>query len=211
LQLRNGTVHSRRSFPRPQRFPLTRIPFRGPWSSPDASLTHKPANFTRRPFRSATARRFAPAAEASTPQARCTLCRFVLRAAPPISTPLREFSFPPDQSVRLVTRPSGPPSRIARSSFAPRSNLFLIGCGSTFPIRYVSGGLLFLKPLGTFLTMILSRLAVNGNCVRFNVFQQLLSGVFRMSYETLGVNPLCIKHALRNLLKHAFPERTFVA
>jgi hypothetical protein len=25
--------------------------------------------------------------------------------------------------------------------------------GSSFPIRYVSGGLLFLKPLGTFLTM----------------------------------------------------------
>ena len=27
------------------------------------------------------------------------------------------------------------------------------GCGSSFQVRYVSGGLLFLKPLGTFLTM----------------------------------------------------------
>jgi hypothetical protein len=47
VHLHNGTVHSRRGFPRPQRFPLTRIPFRGPWSSPDASLTYKPANITR--------------------------------------------------------------------------------------------------------------------------------------------------------------------
>ncbi len=32
-----------------------------------------------------------------------------------------------------------------------------------------------------------------------------------MSYVTPGVNPLCIKHALRNLLKHASSERAFVA
>jgi hypothetical protein len=47
VHLHTGAVRSRRSFPRPQRFPLTRIPLRGPWSSPGASLTSKPANFTR--------------------------------------------------------------------------------------------------------------------------------------------------------------------
>jgi hypothetical protein len=34
------------------------------------------------------------------------------------------------------------------------------GCGSTFPVRYVFGGLLFLKPLGTSITMLPNRLLV---------------------------------------------------
>jgi hypothetical protein len=50
VHLHNRTVCSRRRFPRPQRFPLTRIPFRGQRSPPDASLTHDPANFTRSAF-----------------------------------------------------------------------------------------------------------------------------------------------------------------
>ncbi len=50
ITLPDGTVRSRRRFPRPQRFPLTRIPFRGYWSPPDASLTCKSANFTRSVF-----------------------------------------------------------------------------------------------------------------------------------------------------------------
>ena len=44
--------------------------------------------------------------------------------------------------------------------------LLVLGYGSTFPVRYVSGGLLFLKPLGTSFTMQRKRLAVN----RFRVF-----------------------------------------
>jgi hypothetical protein len=51
VHLHNGTVRSRRRFPRPQRFPLTRIPFRGQRFPPVASLTYKPANFTRSIFR----------------------------------------------------------------------------------------------------------------------------------------------------------------
>ena len=33
-----------------------------------------------------------------------------------------------------------------------------------FPVRYFFGGLLFLKPLGTFLTMLLIANPVNGFC-----------------------------------------------
>jgi hypothetical protein len=33
-----------------------------------------------------------------------------------------------------------------------------------FPVRYVSGGLLFLKPLGTFINMILKSVSVNLFC-----------------------------------------------
>ena len=36
------------------------------------------------------------------------------------------------------------------------------GSGSMFQVRYVSGGLLFLKPLGTFITMRLEETFVNG-------------------------------------------------
>ena len=42
-------------------------------------------------------------------------------AALPISTPLREFSLPRDQSVQWASLPSGPPSESARSPLAPRS------------------------------------------------------------------------------------------
>jgi hypothetical protein len=44
----------------------------------------------------------------------------------------------------------------------PAAVLFLdFGCGSPFLVRYVSGGLLFLKPLGTFITMLLTPFSVN--------------------------------------------------
>jgi hypothetical protein len=41
---------------------------------------------------------------------------------------------------------SGPPSESARSPLAPRSRFVRVGRGSSFLVRYVSGGLLFLKP-----------------------------------------------------------------
>jgi hypothetical protein len=74
-----------------------------------------------RPFGSATCRWFAPAAGCIHASDPLHSCQSVLPAARPISTPLQEFSLLPDQSVRLATRPSGPPSRSARSPFAPRS------------------------------------------------------------------------------------------
>ena len=100
---------------------------------------------------------------ASTLQTRCVLTGPFVQPRRQSPLPSRSFSLPRDQSVRLTTRPFGPPSGLARSSFAPRGVLFLSKRpGSSFPIRYVSVSLLFLKPLGTFLTMPVSRRAVNG-------------------------------------------------
>ena len=84
------------------------------------------------------------------------------RAASPISTPLRGFCTLPDQSVRPVLLPVGPPSESARFPLAPRyRSFFKCGCGSPFLVRYVSGGLLFLKPLGTSFTMRPKPVSVN--------------------------------------------------
>jgi hypothetical protein len=49
-----------------------------------------------------------------------------------------------------------------------------VGCGSPFLDRYVSGGLLFLKPLGTFFTMPSSPFFVNG----FYVLRRPFSSAF---------------------------------
>ena len=72
--------------------------------------------------------------------------------SPPASTPLRDFYLPRDQSVQQIPPPRGSPSESARFPLAPRSPVLFLesGCGSPFLVRYVSGGLLFLKPLGTF-------------------------------------------------------------
>jgi len=45
-------------------------------------------------------------------------------AALPISTPLREFLLPRDQSVQWASLPSGPPSESARFPLAPRSRFY---------------------------------------------------------------------------------------
>jgi hypothetical protein len=49
-----------------------------------------------------------------------------------------------------------------------------LGCGSSFQVRYVSAGLLFLKPLGTFFTMLPMRIFVNA----FSVWDGTFSSVF---------------------------------
>ncbi len=145
---------------------------------------YEPALLLVRPFGSATNRWFAPTAGGIHASDPLHSCQSAIPAALLIPAPLQEFSLPPDQSVQLATRPSGPPSRSARSSFAPRSPaISSVGCGSPFPIRYVSGGLLFLKPLGTFLNMIFPRFLVNRFFVRSSSFQQLLSRVFRAGYR----------------------------
>ena len=47
-------------------------------------------------------------------------------AAPPASTPRRDFYLPSDQSVLQVRLPAGSPSELARSPFAPRSRFLLL-------------------------------------------------------------------------------------
>jgi hypothetical protein len=83
-------------------------------------------------------------------------------AATPASTPLWGFYPPSDQSVQPVSLPVGPPSESARFPLAPRCRSFFnYGRGSSFLGRYVSGGLLFLKPLGTSFTMLPFPFGVN--------------------------------------------------
>ena len=76
--------------------------------------------------------------------------------APSASTPLWDFCLPRDQSVQQNLPSAKPAFRIrpiSSRSPQPVSITRSLGCGSPFLVRYVSGGLLFLKPLGTSLNM----------------------------------------------------------
>jgi hypothetical protein len=116
--------------------------------------------------------------------------------ASPVSTPLRGCCPPPDQSVLPVSLPVGPPSESARFPLAPRCrSFFKCGCGSTFLVRYVSGGLLFLKPLGTSFTMLPKSFSVNA-FLRFRApFPQVLFVLFRTGYGHRRVGILWIKRS----------------
>jgi len=113
-------------------------------------------------------------------------------AAFPASTPLRDCYIPPDQSVQQHLLPASPSSEPARFPFAPRRRLLSLGlgCGSPFPVRYVSGGLLFLKPLGTFLNMLPIASAVNRFSVVLRYFPQVLCSVLCWSYSPTTVNSM---------------------
>ena len=70
-------------------------------------------------------------------------------AAPPASTPLRDFYLPRDQSVQQNLPPAGSPSEPARSPLAPRSPLLLLDSATdhrprsaTFPEAGCSSNLL---------------------------------------------------------------------
>jgi len=52
-----------------------------------------------------------------------------------------------------------------------------------FPVRYVSGGLLFLKPLGTFLTMIPNPFSVNIFCACYGAIS---TGNIWFHFSVLG-------------------------
>ncbi len=184
VSLRNGTVHSRRRFTRPQQFPLARIPLRGRSSPPDASLSRVPANFTRSVFWL----RYLPPVCPSGWMHR----RLKPVALPPIRSSGRAASlrsssgvFAPSNSKRSTGYPAFRFAFRKRPIFVrspPPFHLWFSG-GSTFPIRYIFGGLLFPKPLGTLLTMPQRNQGVNGFFVISRPFQQLLYFVFRTGYS----------------------------
>jgi hypothetical protein len=124
-----------------------------------------------RPFGSTTAFRIAPVAAASLPEARCTSTpRFGL---PRPRSPLPSGTFTSlgikafNRVCCLPVRLTNPPDFLSLP--AARSNESL-GCGSSFQVRYVSASLLFLKPLGTFLTMLPIAVCVNAFSVRNGTF-----------------------------------------
>jgi hypothetical protein len=63
-----------------------------------------------------------------------------------------------------------------------------------FQVSYVSGGLLFLKPLGTLITMIQQLRGVKDFETRNTYFQQVLICFISMTYRRSKVDGLWIKH-----------------
>jgi hypothetical protein len=134
--------------------PLRKPPFQGQRSRPATSPRSQLVRLPVRLFGSTARPRFAPVLAASTPQARCSLAcwldslsaRFPLPSRSFRSLGIKAFHRPGRESARLPNPP-------AARSLPAAVSIARSGCGSTFPGRYVSGGLLFLKPLGTSLTM----------------------------------------------------------
>jgi hypothetical protein len=118
-----GTGRSYRPFARPQQFALSRAPFQGQCSRPDASLPDRllplPVDFSAPlpiPVRPEIG-----GFNASSP---LQLPQPAWPAAGSASTPLRDYYPPRDQSVQQISLPASPPSESARSPFAPH-NRFL--------------------------------------------------------------------------------------
>ena len=151
--LPTGTGSSQRPFPRPQRSPLSQIPSRGQRSRPAASppAPQFPSPFglllhRRSAVRPAPGRFFAPAR------------RLVPVALEPrlygLRSPNGMLASPRDQSVLPLPRRSVRlPTTPDLHSLPVAVSIASIGYGSLFLVRYVPGGWLFLKPLGTSLTM----------------------------------------------------------
>src|ERR1039457_825901 len=137
-----------------------------------------------RPFGSTTASRFAPVAAVSLPVARCTsTTRFGL---PRLRSPLPSGIFTSlgikafNRVCCLPVHLTNPPDFLSLPAARPNKSL---GCGSSFQVRYVSAGLLFLKPLGTSFTMLPIVFCVNAYLVRIHPF----SSVFiRFIFNYLG-------------------------
>src|ERR1035441_9163018 len=116
-------------------------------------------------------------------------------AAPAISAPLRDCCLPRDQSLNRVcclpVHLTNPPDFLSLPAARPNKSL---GCGSSFQVRYVSAGLLFLKPLGTFFTMLPIRFSVNAFWNEIGPFPQHLSGSISTVYGDYAVRVLWINH-----------------
>ena len=95
-----GTVIWKRPFTRPQRDPVSRLPFRGQRSWPTSSTSHQ--TFTE-----------------SAP-VRCSRVPHLL------PLPFGVSYAPPDQSVLLVQPSGSPPSQVVRFPFAPRGQTPLL-------------------------------------------------------------------------------------
>jgi hypothetical protein len=101
---------------------------------------------------------FAPIPAASTLQVRCTSARKLIRplSSPPLpsgnfrSLGIKAFN---ERRCRPVRLPNPPDLR----SLPAAGSITRLSCGSSSAVRYVSGGLLFLKPLGTTINMLLRR------------------------------------------------------
>ena len=132
-----------------------------------------------RPFGSTTASRIAPVAAASLPGARCTSTTRFGQPRPQSPLPSGIFT---SLGIKAFNRVCCLPVHLANSpdflSLPAAFSFSSLGCGSTFQVRYVSAGLLFLKPLGTTFTMRLMPYSVNTFCSLCNPFPQNLLILF---------------------------------
>jgi hypothetical protein len=154
--------------------PFQKPPFQGQWSRP---ATSRPPGSIRCPvrLRLPCLHWFAPVEGSFFASGPLPLFAPVRSAASSVSTPLQDFYIPRDRSVQQIPPPCGSPSESARFPLAPRCpSIASVDWGSPFLDRYVFGGLLFLKPLGTFFTMLLSTFFVNA----FRVSCGTISSVF---------------------------------
>jgi hypothetical protein len=148
-----------------------------------------------RPFGYTTTSRIAPVAAVSLPLARCTsTTRFGL---PRPRSPLPSGTFASlgikafNRVCCLPVHLTNPPDFLSLPAARPGKSL---GFGSPFQVRYVSAGLLFLKPLGTSFTMLPMRASVKVFVGFLTLFPQYLSDLFSTSYTDGPAHLLCIKH-----------------
>jgi hypothetical protein len=114
------------------------------------------------------------------------LFRFPLPFGILASLRIKAFHRIRNRSARLPN----PPDSL---SLPAAGSISRVGYGSSFPVRYVSGGLLFLKPLGTFSTMLSDQLLVNRFCAQRRRFHQSISIVFSSDYRVTAVQIVWIK------------------
>src|SRR5450759_4361792 len=98
---------------------------------------------------------------------------------------------------RLPVHLTNPPDFLSLPAARPNKSW---GCGSSFQVRYVSAGLLFLKPLGTFFTMLPMCVSVNAFRSKIAPFPQYLSYLFSIIYGAFPEHVLCIKRSRSVLL-----------
>ena len=129
--------------------------------------------------------------------------RFLARSTlPPASTPLQDVYIPPDRSVQPASRQSvrlpAPPDFL---SLPVSSSISSLGNGSSFLVRYVSGGLLFLKPLGTSFTMRLPKHRVNKYLGENPIFHQNLFCFISVTCRHCQ----CVTCGKNRMLRRRFP------
>jgi hypothetical protein len=144
-----------------------------------------PGSYARSAFRLRRRNRLAPIPAVSLLQARCALPGQLTRLLFPSPLPSGSFSSLGIEAFngrhrRSVRLPNPPDFR----SLPETRSIASVGFGSSSAIRYVFGDLLFLKPLGTSFTMRLNSFQVNGILIVTVRFQQFLSLVFRVGYES---------------------------
>jgi hypothetical protein len=142
--------------------------------------------------------RFAPVQAASSLLARCSSLGWLHRLRFQLPLPFGTFTSLRIEAFHWTRRRSARlPDSPDLLSLPAAGSISRLGCGSSFLVRYVSGDLLFLKPLGTFLTMLPKPFSVNAFVLCFRLFQQHFSALFASGYSPVTVNCLWIKRLLK--------------